>query len=59
MSSFKALGRGSLKKLSTLKAEKDSFDLVLKPSQVSDSFRVKFTQLEKPFKYLTCFPAIS
>ena len=53
MSSFKVLSWDSLKKLSPLTVEKDSFDLVLKLSKDSDSFRVTFTQLEKPFKYLT------
>ena len=51
MSSFEVLSWGSLKKFSPLIVEKDSFDLVLKPSK--DSFCVTFTQLEKPFKYLT------
>ena len=55
MSSFKALSWGSLKKFTPLIIEKDSFALVLKPSKVSDSFCVKFTQLEKPFKYLRKF----
>ena len=55
MSLFEALSGGFLKKLTLLTVEKDFFDLVLKPLEVSDSFRVKFTQLEKPFKYLTRF----
>ena len=55
MSSFEALCWGSLKKLRPLTAKEDSFDLILKPSKVSDLFLVTFTQLETPFKYLTKF----
>ena len=55
MSSFEVLSWGSLKKLSPFAVEEDSFDLEFKPSENSDSFRVTFTQLEKPFKYLTKF----
>ena len=55
MHSFEALSWDSLKKLLPLIIEKDSFELVLKPSIVLDSFRVTFTQLEKTFKYLTEF----
>ena len=55
MSPFEVLYWSSLKKLSPLTAEKDSFDLVLKPSKDSDPFCVTFTQLEKRFKYLTKF----
>ena len=35
--------------------QKNSFDLVLKPSKDSDSFSVTLIKLEKPFKYLTKF----
>ena len=55
MSSFEVLSWGSLEKLSPFAVERDSFDLVLKPLENSDSFRVTLTQLEKPFKYLTKF----
>ena len=55
MSSFEVLSRCSLKKLSPLTVEKNSFDLVLKPLKYSDSFRVMFTQLEKSFKCLAKF----
>ena len=36
MSSFEVLSWGSLKKLSPSAVEKDSFDLVLQPSEKSD-----------------------
>ena len=55
MSSFEVLSWGSLKKLSQFTVERDSFDLVLKLSEDSDSFRVTLSQLEKAFKYLTKF----
>ena len=55
MSSFEALSWDTLTKLSSFAVERDSFDqcfdLVLKPSEDSDSFRVTLSQLEKPFKY--------
>ena len=56
MSSFEVLIWGTLKKLSPFQVERDSFDLVLKPSEDSGSFHVTLSQLEKPFKYLTKFP---
>ena len=40
MSSFEALSWDTLTKLSSVAVERDSFDLVLKPSEDSDSFRV-------------------
>ena len=46
---------GSFKKLSPLIIQKDSFNLELKPSKDSYSFRVMLTLLEKLFKYLTKF----
>ena len=49
------LSWGTLTKLSPFAVERDSFDLVLKPSEDSGSFRVTLSQLEKPFKYLTKF----
>ena len=52
MHSFESLSWGSLKKLSPLTVEKNSFDLVLKLLKISDSFHVTFIQLEKSFK---CF----
>ena len=55
MSSFEVLSWGTLTKLSPFAVERDSFDLVLKPSEDSGSFRVTLPQLEKPFKYLTKF----
>ena len=55
MPSFEALSWDTLTKLSSVAVERDSFDLVLKPSEDSDSFRVTLSQLEKPFKYLTKF----
>ena len=55
MSSFEVLSWGSLKKLSLFAVERDSFDLVFKPSEDPDSFRVTLSQLEKPIKYLTKF----
>ena len=55
MSSFEVLSWGSLKKLSPFAVERDSFDLLLKPSEDSDSFPVTLSQLEKPFKCLTRF----
>ena len=55
MSSFEVLSWGSLKKLSPFVVKRDSFDLVLKPSEDSDSFRETLSQLEKPFKYLIKF----
>ena len=55
MSSFETLSWDTLTKLSSVAVERDSFDLVLKPSEDSDSFRVTLSQLEKPFKYLTKF----
>ena len=55
MSSFEVLSWGTLTKLSPFAVERDSFDLVLKPSEDSGSFRVTLSQLEKPFKYLTKF----
>ena len=51
MSSFETLSWDTLTKLSSVAVERDSFDLVLKPSEDSDSFRVTLSQLEKPFKY--------
>ena len=55
MSSFEVLSWGTLTKLSPFKVERDFFDLVFKPSEDSDSFRVTLSQLEKPFRYLTKF----
>ena len=59
MSSFEVLSWGSIEKLSPFVVERDSLDLVLKPSENSDSFRVTLTQLEKPFKVLLQFPRAS
>ena len=53
MPSFEVLSWGSLTKLSPFEVERDFFDLALKPSEDSDSFRVALSQLEKPFKYLS------
>ena len=55
MSSLKVLSWHSLKKLSPFAVERDSSDLVLKPSEDSCSFHVTLSQLEKLFKYLTKF----
>ena len=55
MSSFEVLSWGTLTKLLAFGVETDSFDLVLKPSEDSDSFLVTLSQLEKSFKYLTMF----
>ena len=55
MSSFEALSWGSLKKLSQFTVGRYSFDLVLKLSEDSDSFRVTLSQLGKAFKCLTKF----
>ena len=53
MPSFEVLSWGSLTKLSPFEVQRDFFDLALKPSEDSDSFRVALSQLEKPFKYLS------
>ena len=45
MSSFEALSWDTLTKLSSVAVERDSFDLVLKPSEDSDSFRATLSQL--------------
>ena len=40
MPSFEVLSWGSLTKLSPFQVERDFFDLALKPTEDSDSFRV-------------------
>ena len=55
---MECLSSDSLKKLSALTKEKDSFDLVFKPLKCSDSFRASYAQLKKPLKYLAKFSYI-
>ena len=53
MPSFEVLSWSSLTKLSPFAVERGSFDLALKRSEDSDSFRATLSQIEKPFKYLS------
>ena len=53
MPSFEGMSWGYLTKLSPFAVERDPFDLALKPSEDSDSFRVTLSQLEKSFKYFS------
>ena len=55
MSSFEVLSWGTLTKVSPFVVVIFTFDLALKPSEDSGSYRVTLSQLEKPFKYLIKF----